>query len=231
MTAPAEGTPAGDAPAGKPQAAAVTTAPAPVSDSMAVAFQAVLDKNKELERDNAKYRARFRSIKAGDGAILTKDEAEEFEAYKALGKIDEIKVTLSRSAELQGQLEQRDKESTYRDAATALGWSAEALAEVAQAKSLTIEIHEVEKDGTTSGVPFAVTGEGEAATKTELGEYVESNLAVFLPALQVKPADTDQPKPQPKPWVEQKPGGKAPETAVTPEQIAARKRRSNTYSI
>lgn len=133
-----------------------------------------------------------------DGEVVSEADKAELEAFRALGKLADVKVAAEQYAPLRSRLEEREARDAAAAAAAALGWDAGALAEVARDKGLTIQIREQEsQDGDKTvkvAVPYALEP-GEGKEPVRLKEYAEASLGVYLPALTVSPEGGEAKKP------------------------------------
>lgn len=142
----------------------------------------------KLFDENYRYRDRARQLQQEIDALkakaLSDDDLQAFEVYKTLGTPDEVKQGLEQKAELQGQLQQKERETVLRQVAEQAGFKPGVLAQLdrmakAQGKDLAFELREVEEDGRTVQKPFVKDGETEA----ELAAYATQEWSDFLPAL------------------------------------------------
>ncbi len=112
--------------------------------------------------------------------ILTGDEAKAYDAYKALGKPDELTQRLTAGDEASGKVKTLERDSVLRSAAEVSRFNFDVLKD--RAGDLPVAIEDVTEDGKTAKRAF-VTPEGGA--KTPLTEYAEAQWPVYLPALRV----------------------------------------------
>jgi hypothetical protein len=149
------------------------------------AVLALLRKVDKLEADNYSLRKERRELKGkipGDGVrILTVDEAKDLEAYRALGKPDEIGRAVAERDGLR-------RAEHYRDVAALLGWKSTVFSDLADAKKLRVEIDPNWKgpDGKAAPARTALVvakGEDGTETRTPLADHVESQWPDYLPAL------------------------------------------------
>jgi hypothetical protein len=110
--------------------------------------------------------------------ILTGDEATAYEAYKGLGKPDEIKTALDERQALSAEVATAKRDGTLRDAAGAAGFKFAVLKD--RAGELPIEIREVEVQGKKVNRAFIKPEGGQEA---ELTAYAEQHWGDYLPAL------------------------------------------------
>lgn len=137
----------------------------------------------KLFDENYQYRTRIRDLETettnlkgklpAEGAVvLSGDSAAQWDAYRALGKPDEIKTTLAGYAHLK-------RDGLLRQAAEAHGYKAAVLSQLASS-SLQIELGEIEVDGQKKPIAYVVEGE----TRTQLDQYAQSKWSDFMPSLQ-----------------------------------------------
>lgn len=202
-------------------------------------FQRLLERNgndamqlaSRLFDDNYQARERARQLEAqvrdlqgkvpGEGSVILQgDDANAWATYRELGTPDEVRQGLDRQAELQGQLQQRERETLLRQVAEQAGYKPGVLAQLdrmaqAQGKELAFEVREVEQDGAKTQVPFVRDGETESA----LTEYATQEWADFLPALTAQPAPTTPPA-APPPGVRYPPQHPGGNNGVPPKNVA-----------
>lgn len=146
-----------------------------------------------LLQENKEYRAEIKGLKAeleqargkvpADGSvILSAEDAAAWNAYKELGKPEEIK---SMKDEYQGL--QRD--AVYREVAEAHGYKPAVLSQLPGVGELNFEVREIEKDGQKSKAAFVTNGDGQ---ERPLSEYASEKWADFMPALAVEATSQQQ---------------------------------------
>lgn len=129
----------------------------------------------ELEKDNKSQRDDIRELKKAPtvpegGRIVTKEEADEIDAYRTLGKPDEIKVTVEKASTLETELA-TTKRALARDAAAkALGLDGKDLSPFAGSDALTYEVREEEADGKTVQAAYVTDAEGKEHRLAEYGK-------------------------------------------------------------
>lgn len=131
-----------------------------------------------------------------DFVIVTGDDAKgwpELQKFVSDGKLSLAKVLelAKKVPELEGKVAEQALATRRADAAKALNWNNKNLAEVLETKGLEIEERDVlvvdeENDGKKIKRPtWCVRKKGGKDEEWEpLGDYAESNLQIFLPALQ-----------------------------------------------
>jgi hypothetical protein len=128
------------------------------------------------ERDAAK------ALIPEGGRAITKEEADELEAYRKVGKPTEV-VPKGKLDEAEGRLAEVDARTLHDTAAKALGWKGNVLHELVRAKALHVELKDDVVDGKAVKRPYVRPKADERATPVLLHEYARANLADFLPAL------------------------------------------------
>lgn len=150
-------------------------------DSNAVALM-LFDENKRYRDTINDLRGK---VPAEGAVVLAGADAQAYEAYKALGKPEEVKAAIEKRDQLQGQLDDVTRDATIRDAAAAAGFKFSVLSErdkVARkvdGKTLMFAVREVERDGKRSNVAFVKDGD----TEKPLSEYAAEKWADYMPAL------------------------------------------------
>lgn len=121
--------------------------------------------------------------------VLTKEEADAYDAYVALGKPDELKTKLDDGEKAATTLADRDKADAVRTAAEASGYKQTVLGDRLKADGLTEvpTVREVERDGKKVQVAYVKDAQG---AEHELTEYAKKNWGDYLPALQVQASTT-----------------------------------------
>ncbi len=136
-------------------------------------------KLREQKRTLADENERLKGNQKPEGAtILTGDEATAYEAYRALGKPDEVQQRLQERETLQGQLSTLQRDAVLRDAAQVAGYKFSVLRD--RAGDLAIEVRDATEEGKAVKRAFVKTQAGE----TPLAEYAAREWADYLPALQ-----------------------------------------------
>jgi hypothetical protein len=135
---------------------------------------ALIKDNYNLRENKRELKEKLATSKLPDGArVLQKDEASEYDKFKALGfKPEDIPAIVTERDSLKvGQ--------TSRDAAEALGWKFKPLQQLLADKKLNIEMRETEveeeKDGKKEKVkklmPFVIEGAGKDSKAIRLDEF------------------------------------------------------------
>lgn len=148
------------------------------------------EKLADAQADNFKLREKNRTLTTelqdargkapADGAVvLSKDDAAQLEAYRALGEPDALKSTLTTAEEAQHQLATLKRERTLADAAAAQGYKAAALAKLPSLAGKDLIVKDVEIDGKPTKAAFVA----EDGKEHPLAEYIAQHDAELLPAL------------------------------------------------
>lgn len=141
-----------------------------------------------LFTENKQYRDTINELRgkvpSEGAAVLSADEAKDWQEYRALGNVADIKQGLEQRTQLQAQVEESQRESTLRTVAETVGYKPTVLMQLdrmakAQGKELAFEMRDVQLDGKTVRTPFVKDGEQEQS----LSDYATTQWADFLPAL------------------------------------------------
>lgn len=123
-------------------------------------------------------------LPAEDAVVLTADEAATLEAYRKLGKPDEITKQLEAGETAAATLAEKDAAESWGQAATAHGYKSSVLLPLAkQAGLAVVELKTVQPEGEEDPREVAMVREGEDGTPTRLDEYAKEHWDDFLPAL------------------------------------------------
>jgi len=107
--------------------------------------------------------------------VLSKEEAEELEAYRALGKPGEVKTKVD---ELQGKLSKIEQDQQVGAAMEAVGYkNPTILNDLVVARGLKLELREETKDGKQVKIPYVKAGDKDSVPLTQ---YVESEAKDYL---------------------------------------------------
>lgn len=171
-------------------------------------------KNKELSDELTALRGK---VPAEGAVVLGADEAKDWQAYRELGAVADVKQGLEQRTQLQGQLEETARETTLRTVAEAAGYKPKVLADLdrmakAQGKTLAFDVREQTVDGLTVRVPFVKDGDKDFA----LSDYAAQQWNDFLPALA---SQATQQQTTGTPYPRQHPGGDG--KPVTTKDVAA----------
>lgn len=149
------------------------------------------DENLAYRRQRKALRQQVEQLTARlpkEGAVvLTGDDAKAWEAYKALGKPEELKKKVDRSAELETKLADRDRQTVIDEAAGAVQYNKDVLGEEIRRRDLHLEMREVTEtvNGQTvkKKVPHVRPAKDEKATLEPLTTYAERDMKPYLVAL------------------------------------------------
>lgn len=137
----------------------------------------VRERNRTLkqERDDLKGK-----LPADGMVVLSKDDATELEAYRALGKKPaDVKTALEQAGTATADLTALRREKQIRQAADLVKFDADVLAELAGTLDIQIK-------GTDDKPLPVVVADGN---DTALEDYAKTKWAKFMPALQAKPVN------------------------------------------
>lgn len=144
--------------------------------------------NADRRQANADLEQKLKDAGVPEGSVvLPKGDAEKYEAYKALGEPKDLTAKIEKADELQSEIAKRDREAAVRKAAQAAGYKESVLTDLSSSKGLTLEVREEKgENDETRTVAYVKDADGK---DSPLKEYVEKNLADYVPALT---ADTDR---------------------------------------
>lgn len=141
-----------------------------------------------LEHDNYQAREKLRDLRASlesarkqappeGAAVLTAEEAQAFEAYRAFGQPDELKTALETGEAAIAERDALRQAAILEQAAKAENFRPGVLKILG--KGLEIEMKEIEvptEDGsfTKQSVPVVVARDGDTTTETPLRKYFEA---------------------------------------------------------
>jgi len=107
--------------------------------------------------------------------VLSKEEAEELEAYRALGKPGDVKTKVD---ELQGKLNKIEHDRQIGEAMSAVGYkNPTILNDLVVARGLKLELKDETKDGKSVKIPYVKVGDKDSVPLTQ---YVESEAKDYL---------------------------------------------------
>lgn len=154
-------------------------------DAMAFATQ-LFDENFRLREDKRALNEELTVLKAkvpaDDHVVLTPAKAQEYEAYKAIGKPEEIQSRLDAGTTTESELAELKKKDILREVADLHGYKLSIL---------------VDRDKAVGGLEFSFKtdskGDKVAHVKdgdkdTPITEFAETNWADYLPSLKVETA-------------------------------------------
>jgi hypothetical protein len=154
-------------------------------DAMAFATQ-LFDENFRLREDKRALNEELTAIKAkvpaDDHVVLTPAEAQEYETYKALGKLDEIQTRLDASETTETELTELKQKDVLREVADLHGYKLSILVDRDKAAG-GLEVS-FKTDSKGNKVAHVKDGDKE----TPITEFAETNWADYLPSLKVETA-------------------------------------------
>lgn len=116
-----------------------------------------------------------------DSLILKAEEARQWEEYKALGLVTELKDLKAQKAELEGELGQVKQSSHLGNIASDMGFTARVFTDLNKLNALQYESVSEETDG-AKPTWYVKTPEGH---RLQLGEYAKTYWKDFMPSLQI----------------------------------------------
>ena len=146
----------------------------------------------KLYRDNYKLREKNRELTGQldqlppQGAVvLTGDDAQAWEAYRALGAPKDVETRLKDGQAHGEELTRLKRSETLRAVADAARFKPQVLMALdAQAGGLEYEVKDETQNGQTVKVAYVKDGQGQ----TPLSQYAEHHWVDFLPSLRAEPA-------------------------------------------
>jgi hypothetical protein len=147
----------------------------------------------DLERELTRLRPLAEKVPKEGSVVLAGDDAKAWEAYKALGKPDDVKKKLEKLPELETKVADVDNAEQMAKAAEPLGWNPKPLAKLAKDHKLTfVEVKDEVVNGKTVKVPY-VKGPEANATPVKLEDFAQQHFADFMPALTTPASGTGGP--------------------------------------
>jgi len=180
--------------------------------STKAALAQLYDENYRLRSDKRDLKKQLKEAELPEGSVvLTAEQAKELEAYKALGKPEDLKASLEEHDELKTKVQQGDRRAEIAEVAKAAGWEGkEAVLSTLVTDGDKLEIRDETVDGETVKVPY-ITLAGEGKVPTKLVDHATKEWKDFLPALGAKGDTEDEGGGQGGTrFPGQKPTGKAP---------------------
>lgn len=160
----------------------------PSDDRIAEGLQRLADRHGDglsmvLYRDNYQLREELRTVRsqlpAEGGAVLSREEAERWRAYQALGAPSDLQTAVEARTTAEAKLKELERDGTLRDVAAALKWRFRVLKDRdAAAGGLTYTIATAD-DGTKT-----ITVKDAAGAESPLADYAKKHWEDYLPALQ-----------------------------------------------
>jgi hypothetical protein len=146
--------------------------------------------NHALRRKNADYKIEVEQLRgkvAPEGAvILSADDAKAWEAYKTIGKPEDLTKAVTERDAAQAELTTLRRQANLTAAAEAHGYKAAALGKLPSLAGKEVELKEVEVEGVKVKRAFVKDG----TTETGLAEYITAHDPELLPALAADATDT-----------------------------------------
>ena len=146
-------------------------------DAMALAAFLFSD-NYDLREKNRKLKE---TIPAEGSVVISKSESDKLEAYKALGKPEDLKTRLDAHATMETENAELKRDGLLRDVAESAGWKVSVLKDRDKAFGAKLEYLFKEEGEQKKKVPYVKTEQGEVS----LDKYAADNWADYLPALKV----------------------------------------------
>lgn len=156
---------------------------------------------RELQKDLERVR---KQVPAEGAIVLSKEEAESWQKYQALGKPEEIEAERTENKRMK-------REKLLGEAAEAHKLKPNVLQQLAG--DLPIEIKEIEDNGQKKKVAFVKGADGQEKSLTD---YAKANWADFMPSLET------QPQQQTTTYTRQSVGGPGPKTNVVQDTLSKR---------
>lgn len=155
----------------------------------------------QLINDNRRTRDKLRVVKseldavtkklpAADAVVLTGDDKKAYDAFKALNlKPEELKTRVDLAAKLEGDKQTGERNEALKKAAEALGYPNQQLfVELVNDKKIHVEMRDGIVEGKPVKLPYMRPSADEKAPLILAKDYVATNLAGYVPALNTKPA-------------------------------------------
>ena len=146
----------------------------------------------ELHRENYQLRDQRRTLKAevdqlkgkvpAEGTVvLTAEQAAHWNQYQQLGKPEEITKGLESGKAAMEAAAKRDRADQVSQAAKAVGYQPEVLAQLAELHSMNVTSQSISTDGKPNTVYYVAK---DGSQPIELTKYAAENWAAFMPSLQ-----------------------------------------------
>lgn len=168
------------------------------------------DERKELLKAKTELEAKVAELEKNPK--LTDDDVKDLEAYRKLGKPDEVKTAVEAGTLAAESLKKQSRKDLLSEAAKAYGWSTDALVAVDELSGGELQIEKaVIKDPKKGDVAqFYAVVDGK---KTPYDEYVKGKHPVFMPSLSAQEAPAGRRLPP------QRGAGPPPTTTVPDDAI------------
>lgn len=153
---------------------------------LSAALMTVVQENFRYREERRDLKAELAKVKIPDGhKVLTADEVKELDAYRALGKPDEVKVKLDKSVELEQKVSASDRAVVLNEAASLAGFKPTVLHGLAKDLAVSIKDVTVTEDGKPVAKKVAYVKDGDSP-EIPLTDFATQKWADYLPALEVK---------------------------------------------
>lgn len=154
-------------------------------DARIVELEAEVDK---LEGENVRL---GNLIPAQGAVVLVGDDVKAYEAFKALGKPEDVKKQLEELPVLRGKVATVETSTAATEAAKLLGWNPDATVGAINDKGLVVSLVDgKDKDGKAIKVPHVRPKADEKAATVPLADWVTTHAAYLTPALTAKTTPT-----------------------------------------
>lgn len=145
------------------------------------------DQTYQLREKNREVRIEIEELKkklpGDDAVLLTKADVERWEAYKKLGKVEDLKSIITDRDTLKAENAKAQRKELLRKVAEAEGFDPDVLAELAT-DSLNFEIKEIkDKEGKDIKQAMVIVKDGDKQETKPLADYASEKWAKFMLAL------------------------------------------------
>lgn len=153
----------------------------------------LLGENQKVRTARNKVEEELEEAKAKieDATILSKADAERFEAYKKLGKPEEIQAALTERDTLNTEVSEARFDRKLSPVQEATGLKAAVLKKLAKTDGVDFEEKEVEVGGEKKKQWFAKFKDGDKEVEKNLDEFVDTNWKEFKPSLMAEAANDE----------------------------------------
>lgn len=212
--------------------AAITALLSKHNNDAQAAINQLLTENFKLREDKRGLKAQveaFEKAKPAEGSVvLSKADAEKWEAYKAFGKAEDIKAAIAERDTLKTEVDMAKREQSLRDVAEVEGWNFGVIKRLAA--DVQFEIVDGKNDkGEAIRFANVVTKNGDRTETKLASEYAEKEWKEFLPSLKVSEEPAAKPGTQyvKQPGAKSQPATKDDAVKISRDKFAA----SGAYSI
>ena len=172
-----------------------------VVDSSAVRL--LESKVNDLERDNKKYRDKLRDktteldelkkkVPAEGSVVLNAEDAKAWKGYQELGKLEDLKKTVTERDELKEKVAQQEHQTAAAEAATAAGYNVKALLKLPGTDKLKFEVKKEKVDNQDVDIAYVTDTAKQGATPQKLSDWIDANHAEMKPALAADAAEGER---------------------------------------